>query len=271
MADLSNIEKTKLFDFFEISGGFILYTLYQKNGKTKKDTRNIINDSIAVDIYKDEHCKNLSQQKCIEYIVENLCNADVSKLFEDIFDFYKYYNESCKNDCFFCDKQNKCKEVQRIIKDLSQRKDSVTYINLPQSEINVGQLYDSLQQDIKKGNFTLALDRLHTYSLLYLENLCKKHNIVPNRDKNNHLMFDDLLSHLTLYYKSNSLIDDFAEYVIKRYKEIFQKYNCVRNNQSYSHPNKVMDNDNAKFVIEIICLFLKYIDRIETVNGKNTD
>ena len=55
MADLTNIERTKVFDFFQISGGYVLLDLYRKNGKNKTDTRNIIKDSTGIDIYNDEH------------------------------------------------------------------------------------------------------------------------------------------------------------------------------------------------------------------------
>lgn len=263
MSDLSNIEKTKLFDFFQISGGYILSDLYYKNGKNKSDTRNIIKDAVGIDIYQDEPYKGRSQQQCVEYIIENFSNAEVSVLFDTIFEFFKFYNESCKKDCFFCIQKNKCAEIKRIIKDLKSKKDSTAKIELPISEVNVGELYANLRKELKEGHYTLALDRLHTYSLFYLENLCKKHSITPSKDRHGHLMLDDMLTKLADYYKKNSVLNEFAETVIKCNKEVFQKFNSVRNYQSYTHPNDVMDNSNARFVVEIVCLVLVYIDSIE--------
>lgn len=264
MADLTNIERTKVFDFFQISGGYVLLDLYRKNGKNKTDTRNIIKDSTGIDIYNDEPYIHLSQQQCIEKIIENLTNKEVSNLFDSLFHFFKYYNEDCSKGCHFCSRKNKCQDVQNIIYELKDKKDSVAAIELPTSHLTQSELYECLQKEIKKGNYTLALDRLHTYSLIYLEDLCKSHSLTPNKDRHGHLMLDDMLTKLSRYYKENSMIDNFAETVIKCNKEVVQKFNGVRNNESYTHPNQVMDNNNAQFVVEMICLILRYLESIET-------
>ena len=264
MARISNLNKTKIFDFFQIKDGYIMYELYQKNRKTKSDTRNIIKDAIGIDIFEDDEYKGLSQQKCIEKIINEFSPASVGNLFDSIFEFFKYYNENCKRDCFFCYYRNNCEDVQKIINDLKNSKDEIEkLVSLPKLDSDIDDLYSDLDNDLKNKQFSLALDRLHTYSLDYLGHLCANHKIVPKKDKKGHIMFDDMLTQLSDYYEKYNIIDEFGKSVIRVNKEVFQKYNSVRNNQSFAHPNKVMENNDARFVVEVVLVILRYIDNIE--------
>ncbi len=261
MAKLSPIERAALYHVLEIKDGYILWNIYQKEGKTKSFTRDIIYDCIGLDIFVDASYKLLSQQKCIEKIIAECPDKSVAKVLSAFFDVYKMYSKQCEfysHSCTLCKNNARCHQVQLIIEKL-ERTDDVTLPDVTS--------YDELKQDIQtqmeNGKYSLAVDRLHTYSLRFLEEKCIKVGLVPNKDRNGHVMFDDMLTQLSNYYKAKSALSEFAEDAIKNSKILFQKYNSIRNNKSYSHPNEIILNGDARFVIETILAIINYIDTID--------
>ena len=44
----------------------------------------------------------------------------------------------------------------------------------------------------------------------------------------------------------------------------FEKYNVIRNQQSYAHDNKTLNKDEATYVVTVIAATLTLIQKIET-------
>ena len=125
------------------------------------------------------------------------------------------------------------------------------------------ELKDNLKSLLDQKQYSLAIDRLHTYSLKFIQEKCVKNGIVPNLDKNGHIMFDDMLKQLISFYKINKLISDFAEQSLNNSKSLFQMFNKVRNNSSYAHVNDIIKTSDAKFVIDSILAIINYISAID--------
>lgn len=135
---------------------------------------------------------------------------------------------------------------------------------LPQDE---GEKFEILAQDIYdalgKGEPVLVLDRLHTYSTRFLRNLCQKHNI-PIENNGDYYPLHSLVGTLAKYYKENGIFEsEFVEQAVKMSISTFEKYNGVRNNQSYAHDNDVLNKNEATYVVSVVTATLNLLNEIE--------
>lgn len=108
-------------------------------------------------------------------------------------------------------------------------------VELPKEQ---GENFEVLSTDIhdalSKDEPSLVLDRLHTYSSKYLREICAKHSIPVKNVDGNHYPLHSLAGSLAKYYSNNHLFQsDFAEQALKMSISTFEKYNAIRNTQSY--------------------------------------
>lgn len=151
------------------------------------------------------------------------------------------------------------KEVYYIISDDDFK------INLPEEQ---GETFEILSRDIydvlSKDEPTLVLDRLHTYSTRFLRNICNRHNIPVADEKGNNYPLHNLAGALSKYYEENNVFQsDFVVQTLKMSISTFEKYNKIRNSQSYAHDNNVLNKSEATYVVTIITATLTLIHKIE--------
>lgn len=138
-------------------------------------------------------------------------------------------------------------------------------IELPEHQ---GDSFEVLSRDIHdalaKGEPVLVLDRLHTYSSKYLREICNKHGISTNGGLGDNFPLHSLAGMLTKYYKANNVFQsEFMEQALKMSISSFEKYNKIRNDQSYAHDNVVLNNIETAYVVKIITATLTLIYEIE--------
>jgi hypothetical protein len=127
-------------------------------------------------------------------------------------------------------------------------------------EILSGDIHDALS----KGEPTLVLDRLHTYSVRYLRELCNKHKIPISDAKGDSFPLHSLAGSLSKYYRENKVFQsDFAEQALKMSISMFEKYNHVRNQQSYAHDNEVLNKAEAMYVVSVVTATLTLLHEVE--------
>ena len=138
-------------------------------------------------------------------------------------------------------------------------------ISLPDEQ---AESFDILSRDIRdalnKGEPTLVLDRLHTYSVRYLREICKTHGIPITDNKGDGFPLHSLAGSLSKYYRDNKVFQsDFAEQALKMSISTFEKYNHVRNQQSYAHDNEVLNNAEAMYVVSVVTATLTLLHEVE--------
>lgn len=138
-------------------------------------------------------------------------------------------------------------------------------ISLPEKN---GEDFETLSRDIAdslaKNEPVLVLDRLHTYSIKYIREVCEMHRINVSTDEGKLHPLHSLAGSLVKYYRNNNIFgSEFAEQALKMSISLFDSYNSVRNNQSYAHDNKVLNKTEAAYVVKIVSATLSFIDEIE--------
>ena len=138
-------------------------------------------------------------------------------------------------------------------------------IVLPEKQ---GDTFETLSRDIydalAKGEPVLVLDRLHTYSTRYLREICSKHNIPIDDGSGNYHPLHSLVGMIAKYYKVNNVFQsEFVEQALKMSISTFEKYNTIRNQQSYAHDNEVLNKIEASYVVRVITATLTLLYETE--------
>jgi hypothetical protein len=76
--------------------------------------------------------------------------------------------------------------------------------------------------------------------------------------------YTDFIGSLSKYYQENNKFQsDFAEQSLKMSISTFEKYNQVRNQQSYAHDNEVLNKAEAMYVVRVISATLALLYEVE--------
>ena len=138
-------------------------------------------------------------------------------------------------------------------------------INLPD---DIEESFDTLSSDIhdaiKKNEPSLVLDRLHTYSVRHIRKLCRKHSIPVSNDKGKNYALHSLVGMLGKYYSENtSFQSDFVDSTMKMSISAFERFNAIRNDNSYAHDNKILNKVESTYVVSVITATLRLFQDIE--------
>ena len=143
--------------------------------------------------------------------------------------------------------------------------DDEVEITLPETDEDDFQtLNRDIHDALAKNEPVLVLDRLHTFAIKYLRDLCQKHGIsVSSKDGKLHPLHN-LVGSLSKYYDQNNMFEsEFSKMAMKMSISLFDSYNEIRNNQSYAHDNKVLDNNESAYVVRMLSATLTFIESIE--------
>lgn len=140
-------------------------------------------------------------------------------------------------------------------------------VSLPEVE---GDTWDTLSRDINHslscGEPALVLDRLHTFSVKLIRELCGLKGITTADDRGNQLPLHSLAGMLVKYYQNNGAFQsEFSLQAMKSSISVFDKYNEIRNDQSYAHDNDVLNEREAMFAVKVMTATISFIYEFENL------
>ena len=259
MSDLTFRDKSLIADVLEFDGGYVFTMLKNYENINKTTIRNIIYGASGIDIYVDPRYKDLGQQKCLEKIWEIESNHTAGSVLKDFLLFYfEHYPPALLEDGEKM-RHTRCMEV-------ADRLLASTDIALPfplSDQLKV--LQTDIRSSLAAGTPELCLDRLHTFTAEYMWTICSKHGIAVANEKGEHYPLHSLLGSLQKCYReSNFIQSEFALTALRNCIDLFAKYNDVRNDYSYAHPNEVLQKAESTYVVQIVSNTLTFIEQIES-------
>ena len=121
------------------------------------------------------------------------------------------------------------------------------------------ELIAAIERDVQANKPAAALDRLHTYCMKKTAHLIEKHGGTCNRD-------DPLHSRMGKYIKlleKSRQLRPISKRTVKSGISIFERFNDVRNNESFAHDNDIVDQAEARYIFDSITALLRFIKAIE--------
>ena len=248
-------------DFFGIKNGYVFDFL--KHGYNKTNTRDIIFEATGIDIYKNPDYE-MSQERCIRKIWAECDDYTVGKLLKLMLDYYVVVSDwdwSSKENYDF----NYLRELE---KKLMRNTISIPVIGGD----TITMVKEDIERNCNNNMPELALDRIHTFSTEFFRNICKKHGISIEDRNGNKFSLQSLVGGLRKWYEDNAYFEsEFTGVAIRNAISIFEKFNSVRNNQSATHPNKLLNKAESMYTVKIISETVTFIDKIEQIKNTKTD
>ncbi|MHB1421067.1 MAG: abortive infection family protein [Bacillota bacterium] len=178
-----------------------------------------------------------------------------------LLDYYEDYKQ--RTDEFTDDDKRKIAELRIVTAKLLG---NVVKLDIPveKKDDTLKTLLEDINNALARNKPTLVLDRLHTFATKLLRQICTDNGITVVDDKARNLPLQSLAGMLKKHYEQNNVFDsDFTPLAVKNNIALFDRFNAIRNDQSYAHDNEVLGNMEAEFVVRTMINTITFIDTIE--------
>ena len=255
MANLSYKEKEDLENLLEMKGGYVM-------DFTNNAFARFVSDVINLDVYQGiGYAEYSSKANKLRQIWSNEPDNVVGTLLDALLSYCEDYK--LRRDKLSAYDKKKIGEL-RLVAD--RLKGNQLTVNIPQkSEETLQTLKEEIDSALARNRPELALDRLHTFSTKLLRKICSDNGITTTNDKGDNLPLHSLAGMLKKKYEQEALFQSsFTPVAIQNSIVIFDRYNAIRNGQSYAHDNPILDSMEAEFAVRIMADIISFIDRAET-------
>ncbi len=254
MANLSFSEKKRLETFLDMGGGYVL-------NFSNNTLQRFVHDAIDIDIYnaKYDNGGTTSKANRIRGVWDKETDYQVGLLIEA---FTKYWTEFIGGDEISDDQFKSLKACEAIAHKLKSESlgAQIQVIQATSDDINFHKLAKQVREAIERNEPETALDRLHTYTVKFVRELCDKHGIAYDKDKPLHSFFGEYVKYLS---KSGLIKSVMTERILKTAISNLEAFNDVRNNQSFAHDNSILNYHESLLIFRSISSIVEFINSIE--------
>ncbi len=257
MSDLTIAEKRKLERAFGMSSGYVL-------DFSNRTFEEFILDSVGIEIYDEKYDYGSgSKANRMRALWDLEPNHVVGKVLEDIFEDWEEWNKKEHNPLSGID------EVPRFTDDCVKIVERIK-AHYPVGEIEALKpnaddrdfeaLARSVKEYIKRNEPETGIDRLHTFVVKYVRNLCIKHEISIKRCTPLHSAFGQYVKSL----RAGGVIEtEMTERILKSNISVLDAFNKVRNEHSQAHDNSIVSYQEALLIFNNVVSMIRYLDTIE--------
>jgi hypothetical protein len=255
MAKFSFIEKTKFEKLFGMSSGYVL-------DFSDRTFQEFIADSIRVDIYDEKynHGSGSKANRLRGYWL-NEDNYNIGKLLEKLLEYWMHKVQMQEIDYDRTD-ELLYEECLRIVQDLKSENpvENLDAITPNSDEKDFTILAESIRESIEKNEPEKALDRLHTFTIKYIRQLCNNHEVQYEKETPLHSLFGGYIKAID---KKGTIESDMTRRILKSSISILEAFNGVRNNQSFAHDNKILNYNESILIFNNVSNVIQFLETIE--------
>jgi len=262
MSDLKSIEKSRLEKYLDMNTGYVC-------DFSNATFSNFILENTSIDIYSDTYnFKGESKANHLRAFWEKESNSLVAKVLKEMLEYWKVqkelgvYGYSPFNQTLYS-------ECQKIITRLqsSELIENIDFIKPNSPTESFAILTASIKEGIERGELYQVLDRLHTFMVKYMRELCKKHSIEFDTNTPLHSLFGMYRKFL----EDNGMIEsDMTDRILKSSISILDSFSTLRNNKSLAHDNPVINQHESALIISNVSNIVKFITFIEAKLSEKT-
>ncbi len=255
MSNLTGIEKVKLENLFGMGSGYVL-------DFSNRTFQEFILEHTGLDIFTAKYGYGSgSKANRLRALWQKESNYLIGKL---LLGLLHYWKENKKLNMIEIDPAGQalyedCRKIaDRLKHDTIVEDIDAIHPNFEDRDFAV--LAKSLRESIAKNEPEVALDRLHTFVVKYVRQLCDKHGISYDKSKALHSLFGEYIKFL----KKNNLIEsEMTERILKSSISILEAFNAVRNEQSFAHDNPILNYRESILIFNNVSSAIKFIEAIE--------
>ena len=261
MADLTFNEKLKFEIFFGMKSGYVL-------DFSDRTFQEFVGSVTGKDILDQKYnYQSGSKANRLRAFIRDEPNHLVGLLLEQLLEYQmQKYNpgESVDQETF--QNYESCLIIARKLKEggIVEQLDALQPNN---DDKDFRLIAKSIRDSIEKNEPEVALDRLHTFTVKYLRQLCDDHQILYDKAESLNAIFGKYVRYLS----ENGLIDSPMSDKILRYSiNVIEAFNDIRNNRSLAHDNPILNYEESILIFNNLSNSIKFIQSIENKNKKET-
>jgi len=255
MANLSSFEKLKLEKLFEMGGGYVL-------DFSNRTFREFVLDNVGVDIYDSKYdYSSGSKANRLRAFWNAESNYLVSKLIFALLEYWKAQKLLNHQEISQAE-QDLFNECQKIAERLEQDSpvENIEVIQSFAGDKDFALLAKSIRESIERNEPEAGLDRLHTFVVKYIRQLCDKHGITYSKNTPLHSLFGGYVKFLR---QNNRIESEMTERILKSSISIMESFNKVRNERSFAHDNPILNYNESVLIFNNVVSSIKFIQSIE--------
>jgi len=252
MAELS-FQERRIIEAELIQGGYVL-------NFTDRTFQEFVADVTGLDINEQKYYEGNSGSKGnrLKAFIRLEKDYTVGKLLSALYDeivLFKKQAGVVKSIAYYepyhklCDRLRSGKIVEAI--------DSIMANN---DDKDFHQLSKLIKESIEKNEPEAALDRLHTFLIKFLKELCEAHKVIFSKGETVNALYGKYIKAI----RDKGFIEsDMADKIIKFTFQIMDAFNDVRNNNSFAHDNPVLNYDESVLIFNNVTATVRFIQAIE--------
>lgn len=263
MAELDYKENFLIEKLFEMPTGYVL-------DFSNNSFQSFIYDSIKVNIYDDKYFyASGSKANRLRGFFTEEPSYKVGQLLTALLDYW--YTKAIANEPGFDHERDKniYTECLKIAKKLKEEKivEEIEVIKEIEDDRDFNLLAKSIRESIDKNEPEVALDRLHTYVMKYIRQLCENHKIELKKEESLNAIFGKYVKFIVANDKVESKM---TERILKYSIHVIEAFNDIRNNRSFAHDNQILNYSESVLIFNNVTNSIKFIETIEkTIEQEN--
>jgi hypothetical protein len=247
MADLNYLEKQKFERLLEMGGGYVL-------DFTNRSFEEFVAGSTRRQIFDPKYNYNSgSKANRLRAFWKSEPNHIVGKLLSDLLDY------CADRSLGSVEHRDQCRNIaNRLLKTTGVQDLEVITPNAAGRDFEA--LAKSVRDSIERNEPEAGLDRLHTFVVKYLRELCIKNEIPVDREKPVHSLMAEYVKHLR---KSGKIESEMAERILKSTISLLDAFNQVRNERSFAHANPTLSYEESLLIFNSMTSCIRFLRAID--------
>lgn len=249
MADLTTGDKRKLEKLLGMASGYVL-------NFGDRTFQEFVLDVTGKDLYGGAYEFNgTSKAKHLRAFWQVEDNYIVAKLLDALIEYGNEYRAFASQP----DLVEQCRLVIQRLRQAAPVPD-IDAIEVSTNEASFEILAKQIKESIERNEPAAALDRLHTYVVKFVRNLCTDHGIEAPRDRALHALFGE---YVRLLHVRGQLESGMTRQILKSTIKTLEEFNHVRNTQSLAHDNQMLNHDEALLIFRHVTASIRFIRDLE--------
>jgi len=264
MAEIKYGDKLTIEKFLDMGSGYVL-------DFSNRSFEEFVYDAVGINIYDDKYdYESGSKANRLRAFFKIESNNRVGTLIEALCEFW-LSQVGLYSSTFDSNNKHlsvKCQEIAKRLK-LDSVIDEIEVIQEDVNDKDITFLAKSIRDSIEKNEPEVALDRLHTYCMKFIRQLCVKHELEVKKDE----PLNSLFGKYVKYIVASDYIDSImTERILKYSIHVIEAFNDIRNNKSLAHDNVVLNYNESLLIFNNVTNSIKFILSIEDrVDNENTE
>ncbi len=255
MAEVSFIEKRAIETFLEMSAGYVL----DFSDRTFND---FVGSTVGIDVSTEKYKEGgTSKANRLRTFMKLEPDAVVGKLFKGLHEYKVSEDRRQGRETNITDGEAFDRIANRLLD--GRVVDNIDAIQANNDDKDFHQLAKLIKDSIEKNRPEAALDRLHTFMIKFLKELCRSHAVSFEKDDTVNAFFGKYIKAV----KAKGWISSpMAEKIVQFSFQVIDAFNDIRNNKSFAHDNPVLNYDESVLIFSNVSATVKFLQSLETKN-----